>query len=182
MIAPTKSGKNCAGFTLVELLITITVAAVLLAIAVPSFQTTLVRSRLATQANDLIAGINLARSEAIKGNRTTFFCRTTSDTATACANAAGNWTFWIVRDSTTVLRRGVVKTYGGTLTVTSTLASDMATFSGDGLRYSGSSSGGLIANGLITVKASNVSSENLRCIRLGAGSRNLTQTATGACP
>lgn len=54
------------GFTLVELMITLAVMAILLTVGIPSFQTIFQSNRLATQANEMIGAINLARSEAIK--------------------------------------------------------------------------------------------------------------------
>jgi type IV fimbrial biogenesis protein FimT len=54
------------GFTLVELMITLAVAAVLLTVAVPSFQAVFQNNRLVSQVNELVTAINLARNEAIK--------------------------------------------------------------------------------------------------------------------
>lgn len=54
------------GFTLIELMVTISIAAILLAIGVPSFQAIIENNRLATQSNELITAVSLARSEAIK--------------------------------------------------------------------------------------------------------------------
>lgn len=53
-------------FTLIELMVTIVVLAILLAIAVPSFQGMLDRKRVAGLAAVLVADIQLLRSEAIK--------------------------------------------------------------------------------------------------------------------
>lgn len=58
--------KTYSGFTLVELMITLVVVAILLAVGIPSFQAIFMNNRLATQANELIGAVNLARSEAIK--------------------------------------------------------------------------------------------------------------------
>lgn len=52
------------GFTLVELLVVVVVVGIGFSLAVPSFQGMQARNRLATQTNDLISAINLARSEA----------------------------------------------------------------------------------------------------------------------
>ena len=65
------AGRRCRrGFTLVELMLTITVAAVLIVIAVPSFRSITLSSKLTTTANDIVVAINTARIEAIKRNAT----------------------------------------------------------------------------------------------------------------
>ena len=56
------------GFTLVELMVTLLVLAVLLGLAVPSFRDAALSSRLTGYANDLVASVQVARSEAIKQN------------------------------------------------------------------------------------------------------------------
>ncbi len=52
------------GFTLVELLVVVVVAGIGFSLAVPSYQGMLARNRLATQTNDVLLAVNLARSEA----------------------------------------------------------------------------------------------------------------------
>jgi type IV fimbrial biogenesis protein FimT len=54
------------GFTLVELLVTISMAAVLLTIAVPSFSTLILNQQVRVSAADLQTSLFYARSEAIK--------------------------------------------------------------------------------------------------------------------
>ena len=56
------------GFTLVELLIVIAVLAIGLTIAVPSMQEFLKNNRVASQNNELVALISLAKSQAIRRN------------------------------------------------------------------------------------------------------------------
>ena len=48
-----------SGFTLMELIITVAIAAIVLAIGVPSFQEMMRSNRLATQTNELVAAMNL---------------------------------------------------------------------------------------------------------------------------
>lgn len=54
------------GFTLVEVLIAVAIAAILMTLAAPSFSNVLQKQRIATTVNDFFAAINLARSEAIQ--------------------------------------------------------------------------------------------------------------------
>lgn len=83
------------GFTLIELMVTIAVAAILLSIAVPNFQMFVMNNRMASQANDLITALSLARSEAVKRAANVTVCAS-SDGAT-CTGSWGDG--WIVRDA-----------------------------------------------------------------------------------
>lgn len=87
------------GFTLVELLVTIAVAAVILAIGVPSFRGTIASNRLTSLTNDLVGTLAQARSEAIRRGVRITVCMSTN--GTACATV-GDWSAgWIVFVDTT---------------------------------------------------------------------------------
>jgi type IV fimbrial biogenesis protein FimT len=58
--------KPVSGFTLMELMITLTVVGVLATIGAPSFLNMIQDNRTTTQTNELVTALNLARSEAIK--------------------------------------------------------------------------------------------------------------------
>ncbi|SRR5579875_624736 len=89
---------HAAGFTLIELMVTITVAAILMAVAVPAFRSFLQNDRLLTEANLLVASLNLARSEAIKEDADVWVCA--SSDGLTCSGVA-NWTQgWIVQLAT----------------------------------------------------------------------------------
>jgi type IV fimbrial biogenesis protein FimT len=54
------------GFTLVELMVTVSIAAILLAVGVPSFSRLIAANRMASQTNELVSSLNLARAEAVR--------------------------------------------------------------------------------------------------------------------
>jgi type IV fimbrial biogenesis protein FimT len=83
------------GFTIIELMITLVVAAILATIAAPSFTAMIQNSRMTTQSNELLSSFALARSEAIKRGQQVVSCQ--SATTTSCSNNAANWhQGWIV--------------------------------------------------------------------------------------
>jgi len=61
-----KTDVHSVGFTLIELMVTISIAGLMLSMAVPSFTDALRNNRLTTYANDFLSSLSLARSEAIK--------------------------------------------------------------------------------------------------------------------
>ncbi|AMV00841.1 pre-pilin like leader sequence [Xanthomonas citri pv. fuscans] len=74
------------GFTLIELMVTIAVLAILVAIGYPSFQGVLRSNRVAAANNELIALLNLSRSEAIRNGQGGGICG--SSNGSSCD---GNW-------------------------------------------------------------------------------------------
>lgn len=94
-------GSHARGLTIIELMLAIVVLGILIAIGVPSFQNATLGARLTAGANNLLASVQLARSEAIKRNLAVTVCAS-SDGAT-CA-AAGGWEQgWIVMDAAAVV-------------------------------------------------------------------------------
>lgn len=89
---------NEKGFTLVELMVTLSVAAILLTQGVPAFRSTIQNSRISSNTNDLVADINVARSEAISRNVAVILCRSDDPNAAgAGCDGAGTWdTGWLV--------------------------------------------------------------------------------------
>jgi type IV fimbrial biogenesis protein FimT len=84
-----------AGATLVELLTTLTIVAILATVAAPSLQTFQLNNRRAAVVNGFLHSLFLARSEAIKRAQTVTVCR--SSDGRNCDPRAGDWTAgWIV--------------------------------------------------------------------------------------
>ncbi|HHH48256.1 MAG TPA: prepilin-type N-terminal cleavage/methylation domain-containing protein [Gammaproteobacteria bacterium] len=94
-----KSRKSSAGLTLVELLVTLALVAIIASQAVPGFSSMIKGNRLAAETNTLVSDINLARSEAIKRGTRVILCRSADPSAASpsCGGAANTWTTgWLV--------------------------------------------------------------------------------------
>lgn len=63
-----KYNNQQSGFTIIELLITISLAAVLTSLAAPAFKDMIKKNQLAAQANSVMASMNYARNETITRN------------------------------------------------------------------------------------------------------------------
>ena len=72
---------RCFGFNLIELMVALSIMAILVAVAAPSFREALMNVRISAQTNDLMADLALARSEAVKRNLSVYLC-TSKDQAT----------------------------------------------------------------------------------------------------
>ena len=76
------------------MLVTLVVAAVLLALAIPTFETTLRNNRLFTQVNDFHLALARARSEAMSRVQRATICASTNGTS---CNGTGAWEDgWII--------------------------------------------------------------------------------------
>lgn len=72
--------KSASGFTLIELVITMSIAAVLLGIGVPSFLNAVKNSRMNNFYSALVSTLYLARSEAVKQSNSISVCARANDT------------------------------------------------------------------------------------------------------
>ena len=157
------------GFTLIEMMITIAVAVVLLAIVAPSFRQIIAGQRIKTASFDLFSALNYTRSEAIKRNA--------SVSLNAGATANGAWaTGWRLvdpDDSTKYLRSwgavsnlSVIEKTGGITTLS---------YGRDGRLGAGAAQPKFEIN-----TATPVSGVAARCVQVDLGGR--PTPSTGACP
>ena len=86
------------GFTLVELIMTLAVAATLLTVGAPGMQDLIRNNRLTAATNLFVSSLNIARSEAIKQGRNATVC--VSDTQNSCSgnNWQLGWLAWVDSD------------------------------------------------------------------------------------
>ncbi|HJU07277.1 MAG TPA: GspH/FimT family pseudopilin [Rhodanobacteraceae bacterium] len=87
------------GFSLVELMITILIVAVLTAIAWPNFRDFMHRNTVTAQANQVLASLQYARNDAVSRRYPTAMCGSTAGTACNGGDVLENgWMIW--RDNT----------------------------------------------------------------------------------
>lgn len=91
--------ESYAGFTLIEMMVTLTLAGILAGLAIPNMRTFLWNNRIAGTSNDLLHSIQVARTEAIKRQQgAVAVCATTdssvADNSLTCSN--GNFSQWFV--------------------------------------------------------------------------------------
>lgn len=117
------------GFTLLEAMITVAVLAILVSVGVPSFRATVERNRVTTTANDLLYHLQLARSEAVKRNRTITLCP--SSDGSACSGS--NWSIgWLIIDEASPTLPIRIAQVSNGLTVTPSLTTTQIKFSAVG--------------------------------------------------
>lgn len=78
--------KKDSGFTIIELMVTISVAAILAAVAIPSMQDLIARNQITSANNELVAATMYARSEAVLRGVPVRVCN--SDTTTSSSSAS----------------------------------------------------------------------------------------------
>lgn len=136
--------RRNAGFTMVELLVTIAVVGVMMYIAVPSLTSFLQDSQLSGDTNDLVSSLLLARSESVTRNNPVTLCKIAASDSETCANGESWESGWIafedldndaVRDSD----EDILDTYTGmnaNTTVTATNFTNFVTYRPSGASHS----------------------------------------------
>lgn len=123
------------GVTLIEVLLVLGIAAILLALAVPSFREFVIRNRLDSTAQDVMTSLQFARSEAMRrGEQVTLRLAGAAESK----NWGGGWTMFVDADRDSVLddgeeviRQGMVLTAPLTLISSSSFGTFVA-FNRDG--------------------------------------------------
>ena len=165
------------GFTLIEMLITIAIAAILMGIAIPSFRYITNSNRIASELNGLLGDLQLARSEAIKEGRTITVCQ--SNDGASCSNSTSWEGGWIVFSDPTnvgVYDAGEVyirkqKRFSGTDTFVASNNVSVITFNREGYAVG-------IANGtLVTLHDSSSNSAWTRCLSINLSGQMASEIA-----
>jgi type IV fimbrial biogenesis protein FimT len=85
-------GQRLAGYSLIEMLISIVIVAVLIATGAPAFSSWLSNKQIRTATEGMLNGMQLARAEAVRRNTTVYFSLTSSVTSSCALSTSGaNW-------------------------------------------------------------------------------------------
>ncbi|MCB1755072.1 MAG: GspH/FimT family pseudopilin [Gammaproteobacteria bacterium] len=89
-----------AGFTLIELIVTMSVAAILIATGVPSFRNMILNGRQSATYNALVSELSYARSEAVKRSTSVALCARASDSSCASGDDwSDGWLVFVDEDN-----------------------------------------------------------------------------------
>lgn len=168
-----RKASGSLGFTLVELMITVAVVAILMAIATPSFTSIINSNRLASAANEMVATLQTARMEAVRLNTTVKVCG-------GCDGNAGSVVAYVdanndnVATAAEILRVSSfnpnIQRSGGTNLV----------FRADGFgRTAAAPNGALAATSFNFCIPTTKPAQNIRVVSIGSGSRISTDRADG---
>jgi len=148
------------GFTLIELIFTITVVAILAALAAPSFREFIATQRIRNASFDLVSALTLARSEAITRNGSVTLKRTSSAWD-------GGWTV-----TTTGLDSLLTQSAYGGLSITDSAKLNQITYGKDGRATTASTR-------FTIAPATALSTVQSRCVSIGLS--GVPSTSLGAC-
>lgn len=172
------TGRDERGFTLIELMVTVAIMAVIAGIAAPSF-TNLIRSnRLTSSSNELVAALQAARMAAISRRATTTVCPSTD--GSSCAASIGNrWIVYSTKNGTVTPLRDVTVSTGVTVKASTNLsaASNKLTFTPNGFSAAGTNT-----SGTVSVCAPDMSGQNAIDVSASVGRISTARrAATAAC-
>ena len=97
----TMNKKN--GFTLLELMITMAIVAIIVSLGVPNMRGVIMDNRMVSQTNQFVRSINLARSAAVRYQRNAIICISANYDAAVPTCAGGTdwsngWIVWVDKD------------------------------------------------------------------------------------
>lgn len=102
---PLRSSAATRGFTLVEMMVTIAIVAIMLALAAPAMQQFVAQKAVSSASDELVSALRFARSEALKRSAPVSICGNSggTDAGSAKCSTTNDWTKgWIIfadRDS-----------------------------------------------------------------------------------
>ncbi len=178
--AQARTGR-AAGFTLLELLITMAVATILLTIAIPSFQYVTNSNRVAGEVNGFVGDLQFARSEAIKEGQYVSVCASSDQqTCSSSPDWQNGWIVFVNPGNSPTVTPGVsvlpLLRLQAAFSGTDTFVSDgisIVTFNRDGY------AGGMAASTILTLHTTPNNSAWTRCATIAPSGEIMTEQSGG---
>lgn len=184
-VPTTGAAGRARGFTIVELMVTVAVAAILLVIAVPSFRNIINSNRLTTATNTLVNALNTARMEAIKRNAPVQFCsnsatnNTSDNLGTGCGTSSGA----VVVQTTSTTTTSVLDSAPGLVAPVQLSGNITAIrFNSQGIGYEAGTTSTPYNNTVATLCVAGLSGNNRIAISMTTGTIITTTSSSGTCP
>jgi type IV fimbrial biogenesis protein FimT len=123
--------RHASGFTMIEMAVTMTIFAILVALGVPSMTTWIRNNKVRTVTDSLQTGLRQAQAESLRRSRQVVFSLTNSTTPTViplpAAVGGTSWAIWTLPSMTsaadevpTFIQSGVLSNASAQVTVTTT--------------------------------------------------------------
>ena len=157
--------RSIRAFTLIEMIVTVVVVAIIMTMAVPSFNSHIQNSRAIATANNLFFALKLARSEAIKRAVSVSVCPAGNVNFTACGSDwTQGWLVFVNSDENSVFQNNTVEPLirseqvtGSNYTITPLPNTSVITFNSSGFAQTGNTTFTVQAAGCVTDHARTVS-------------------------
>jgi len=136
------------GFTLIELMVTIGILAIVLSVGVPSYRGIVMDNRMASQANLFATSIKLARSNAVKYQRNATVCSSSNfdaavPTCSSNADWSNGWIVWVDKDRDAATDANEIISVFGPVHQASELKGSVSQFAYDGRGFAVTAAGNL---------------------------------------
>jgi type IV fimbrial biogenesis protein FimT len=118
--------NRAAGFTIIEMIVTVAIFAILVAVGIPAMRTWVANTKVRSVAEALQNGVRLAQAESLRRSRQTVFWLTTSTTpqTDATPTAATNGSYWAIDaipaisgETLTFIQSGVLTSQGSNVQI-----------------------------------------------------------------
>ena len=120
----TSNYRRTAGFTLIEMVVAVTIFAILVAMTAPTMKLWIANTKVRAIADSLQNGIRLAQAEAERRSRQVVFALTNNATPAVGFTATTSGTYWAIQtfpfagETPVLIASGVLSSAGTTVTIT----------------------------------------------------------------